>query len=99
MHKVLSADKIYRFGEDDQQNMELRIEALRKFLSDFCVDESVPLPKETFNNLQSETSLLFLNTIMLLQGNRILITEDWWQFSVLQGRILTVDTHEFLNLQ
>lgn len=99
MHKVLSAEKIYRFGEDDRQNMELRIEALRKFLSDFCVDESVPLPKKTFNNLQSETSLLFLNTIMLLQENRVLITEDWWQSSVLQGRILTVDTHEFLNLQ
>ena len=78
--------------------MELRIEALRKFLSDFCVDESVPLPKETLNNEQSETSLLFLNTIMLLQGNRALITEDWWQLSALQGCILTVDTHEFLNL-
>lgn len=98
MHKVLSAEKIFKFGEDDHRNMELRIEALRKFLSDFCVDESVPLPKETLNNEQSETSLLFLNTIMLLQGNRALITEDWWQLSALQGCILTVDTHEFLNL-
>lgn len=99
MHKVLSAEKIYKFGKDDQRNMELRIEALRKFLSDFCVDESVPLPEELFNNVQNETSLLFLNTIMLLQENRVLITEDWWQSSVLQGSILTVDTHEFLNLQ
>jgi hypothetical protein len=99
MHKVLSAEKIYKFEEGYQRNVELRIEALRMFLSDFCVDESVPLPKEAFNNVQNETYLLFLNTIMLLQENRVLITEDWWQSSVLQGSILTVNTHEFLNLQ
>lgn len=100
MHQVLSAGNIYKFADDAQQNMKLRIAALHKFISDFCVDESVPLPKETVNNLQGDTSLLFLNTAMLLQQHphRVLITEDWGCYALLKGRILSIDTNEFLKL-
>lgn len=100
MHQVQSAGKIYKFADDAQQNMELRIEALRNFISDFCVDESVPLPKETFQNAQGDTSLLFLNTVMLLQQHphRALITDDWGCYALLKGHILAIDTNEFLKL-
>lgn len=100
MHQVLAAGRIYKFADDAQQNMKLRIAALRKFISDFCVDESVPLPKETVNNAQGDTSLLFLNTAMLLQQHphRVLITEDWGFCALLKGRILSIDTNEFLKL-
>ena len=100
MHQVLSAGKICNFADDAQQNMELRIAALRKFISDFCVDESIPLPEETVHNAQGDTSLLFLNTAMLLQQHphRVLITEDWGCYALLKGHILSIDTNEFLKL-
>lgn len=99
MHQVLTAGRIHVFADDAQCNMELRIEALHKFISDFCVEVSVPLPKETIPNAQCETSLLFLNTVMLLQGHRVLITEDWGCYALLQGHLLGIDTNEFLNLK
>lgn len=100
MHQVLSAGKIHKFTEDAQRNMELRIEAIRKFISDFCIAESALLPKETINAPQNDNSLLFLNTVMLLQkhSHRVLITEDWGTYMPLQGPILAIDTNEYLKL-
>ena len=99
MYQVLTAGRIHVFADDAQCNMELRIEALHKFISDFCVEDSVPLPKGTSSNAQCETSLLFLNTVMLLQGHRVLITEDWGCYALLQAPLLAIDTNEFLNLK
>lgn len=62
--------------------------------------ESIPLPEETVHNAQGDTSLLFLNTAMLLQQHphRVLITEDWGCYALLKGHILSIDTNEFLKL-
>lgn len=99
MHQVLSAGIIHKFADDTQRNMELRIDGLHKFMSDFCVEESVPLPLEIISNNQSENALLFLNTTMLLKNpHRVLITEDWNCYALLYGRILTIDTKDFLKL-
>lgn len=100
MHQVLSAGKLHRFSNNDKENMEHRILGLRRFLSEYCVAESVDLPAETLANEHNDNSLLFLNTMMLLNNNpnRVLVTEDWYINYMLKGCLLEVNVGEYISI-
>lgn len=100
MHQVQSAGKLHRFSDNDKDNMEHRILGLQRFLAEYCIVESVNLPEETLANEHNDKSLLFLNTIMLLNKNpnRVLVTEDWYINYMLEGRLLEVNAGEYISI-
>lgn len=101
MHQVLSFGKIYKFSDDAKEDMEQRIKHLRTFIASFCVCESEKIPTEMLNSEPSPTSLLFLNTMVLLRNkpNRVLISEDWYYTIALKQSILQINSDEFMQTQ
>lgn len=103
LHQALSSGKLHTFSDNPIENMQMRIDGLRRFMAECCEEKSccspVEIPKDTppenINML-----LLFLNTTSLLHNNpnMALITEDWQLFFWMKGLLLMINCEEYWHL-
>ena len=104
LHEALTSGKLHKFSDIPVENMQMRIDGLRRFMAECCEEKNCPIqvaipngtPIESINML-----LLFLNTTSLLDNNpnRALITEDWQLFFLMEGNLLMINCEEYWKLK
>lgn len=104
LHQSLSSGKLHKFCDNPVENMQMRIDGLRRFMAECCQEKSCQIPVEIPNDTPPENInmlLLFLNTTSLLHNNpnRALITEDWYLFFLMHGLLLMVSCEEYWKLK
>ena len=104
LHEALTSGKLHKFSDNPVENMQMRIDGLRRFMAVSCVEESHHIPKNILDDIQKKNVnvvLLFANTISLLNKipNRVLITEDWYIFFQMRRLIFMINYKEYLKLK
>lgn len=104
LHRALSSGKLHKFSDNPVENMQMRIDGLRRFMAECCEEKSCYLPVEIPKDTPPENInmlLLFLNTTSLLHNNpnRALITEDWYLFFSMEGELLMINCEEYWKLK
>lgn len=103
LHQALSSGRLHKFSDNSVENMQMRIDGLRRFMAECCEEKSCCLPVEIPKDTPSENInmlLLFLNTTALLHNNpnRALITEDWHLFFWMGGLLLMINCEEYWHI-
>lgn len=93
LHEALTSGKLHKFSDNPVENMQMRIDGLRRFMAECCEEKSCYIPVEILKDTPPENInmlLLALNTTSLLHNNpnRALITEDWQLFFWMKGLLL-----------
>lgn len=100
LHEALSSGKLHKFSDNPVENMQMRIDGLRRFMAECCEERSCQIPVDIPKGTPIENInmlLLFLNTTALLHNypNRALITEDWQLFFLMEGNLLMINCEEY----
>lgn len=104
LHEALTSGKLHKFSDNPVENMQMRIDGLRRFMAECSEEKScyipVDIPKDTTPE-NINMLLLFLNTTALLHNNpnRALITEDWQLFFLMEGHLLMFNCEEYWKLK
>lgn len=100
LYEALSSGKLHKFSDNPVENMQMRIDGLRRFMAECCEERSCQIPVDIPKGTPIENInmlLLFLNTTALLHNNqnRALITEDWQLFFLMEGHLLMFNCEEY----
>ena len=102
MNKVLSMGKIHRFSNNGREDVELRYDALLKWMEDYCVRESSPQLLKANQQLMESNDLnkMYMSTMTLLldERNCVLVTEDWYFNVVYKGDVPIFDAEEIISI-
>ena len=102
MNKDLSMGKIHRFSNNGREDVELRYDALLKWMEDYCVRESSPQLLKANQQLMESNDLnkMYMSTMTLLldERNCVLVTEDWYFNVVYKGDVPIFDAEEIISI-
>jgi len=102
MNKVLSIGKIHKFSDNGREDVELRYDALLRWMDEYCIRESSPQLLQANQQLTDSNDLnkMYMSTMTLLldEENSVLVTEDWYFNLVYKGDVPIFDAAEIIAI-